>query len=76
MRTDTMVALAVLVVAVVFAGSYFVVAYRERACADHCLATGHAGYEYEGFSGSGRFTLRGDSCKCSNIRTLAPPSNP
>jgi len=76
MRTDSMVALAVLALAVVFAASYFVVTHRERACADHCRVTGHAGYEYQGFGGSGRFTLRGDSCKCSNIGTLVPPANP
>ena len=76
MRTDSMVALAVLGLAVVLVASYLVVAHRERACADHCRVTGHAGYEYQGFSGSGRSLLRGDSCKCSNIGTLVPPANP
>jgi hypothetical protein len=71
-----MTALAVLIVAIVIAASYFVVAHRERACAEHCLATGHAGYEYQGFSSNGRYTLRGDSCKCSNIDALSAPANP
>jgi hypothetical protein len=75
-RTDSMVAFAVIVLAAVWAASYIFVAHRERACAEHCRVTGHAGYEYQSFSGSGRFTLRGDSCKCSNITTLVPPANP
>ena len=64
MRTETAVAIWLLVAAVLFAAASYVVRYRERSCETHCRSTGYAGYLYKGFTG-GRL-LSKDSCECVN----------
>ena len=74
MRTDSMVVLAVLILAVVLVASYLFVNYRERACADHCQTAGYAGYDYKSFSGL-RLALNGDTCKCTNVGSFNSPQH-
>jgi len=52
--------------AAVLAAVLWFVRERERSCAESCSANGYAAYEYKGFSGSGRYSLRPDACTCTN----------
>ncbi len=58
------------IVLVIFAGVFMVALWivheRELACAGRCSVKGYMNYEYKGFSGAGRTSLKSDICTCIN----------
>jgi len=58
-------AITLLICAMIYLSAVWIIEVREQRCAEKCQNAGASGYEYKGFSGSGR-ALGADSCKCIN----------
>jgi hypothetical protein len=57
-------AIWVVLLALLGALCWMFLTYREEECAQTCLAQGKKGYQYQGFTGYGRRSLRADVCTC------------
>jgi len=66
LKWANIIGISAAIFAAIFAIALRVANDREKACAKICIENGYVVYEYKGFSGNSRKSVKPDVCTCSN----------